>query len=66
MFQAVTGIKNKYENRIFLLRAANSVPNSFSNVEENVIASQSTDVVFLLGRCTEHSEVSCLAVGNNA
>lgn len=46
MFQAVTGIKNKYENTIFLLRAGNSVPNSFRNVEENMIACQSTDVFF--------------------
>lgn len=46
MFQAVTGIKNKYENTIFLLRAANCAPNSFSNVGENVIACQSTDVGF--------------------
>lgn len=67
MFQAVTGIKNKYENTIFLLRAANCVPNSFSNVGENVIACQSTDVgFFLLGQCTVHLEVSCLAEGNNA
>lgn len=53
MFQAVTGIKNKYENTIFLLRAANCVPNSFSNVGENVIACQSTDVFFFFG--TVHS-----------
>lgn len=66
VFQAVTGIKNNYENTIFLLCAANSVPNSFSNVEENVIACQSTDVFFLLGQCTVHLEVSCLAEGNNA
>lgn len=66
MFQAVTGIKNKYEKTIFLLRAANSVPDPFSNVEENVITCQSTDMFFLLGRCTVHSEVSCLAEGNNA
>lgn len=50
---------------IFLLHAVNSVPNSFSNVEENVTACQSTDVFFLLGQCTAHSEVSCLAEGNN-
>lgn len=45
---------------------ANFIPNSLSNVEENVIACQSSDAVFLLGQNAVDLEVSCLAVGNDA
>lgn len=44
--QALIEIKNKHGNMISLSFDANSIPNSLSNVEENVIACQSSDTAF--------------------
>lgn len=50
VFQALIEIENKHRNMISLSFDAKSIPNSLSNVEENVIACQSSDAVFCWDR----------------